>query len=964
MLIAAPRLRSMAGVAALLGAWSASGQTTPPQKPIIRSDVNEVLLDLVVRDKHGRPVTDLRPDEIEIIDDGKPVKITGVHAVGESGSNSGAAEGSAHFERVRLISLVFDTTGTESNRGTRRVVDELLREGEAQGIAFSVWKLNGRLDLVQTFTKNPESIRRAVDWVLVKPKKNQPLAKPAQDLSPDPAMKPFATRMLEASGTAERISREENVPPFFAGLLALVREQISFPGRKTAVYFSDGMEISSCSPSQLESLVGGANRANVSIYSVDTSFVPDLNQQHEEGLMTLHGNMMGIGPQNPAGLTTNNLAQPSATASVTTSISNTASANGLVMAANMRASQQGGNHLPIQQIARETGGFYMTQDAAGRSVNRILGDGAEFYEATYVPSHLDYDGHFRPISVHVTRPHTEVQSRAGYYSFPPNTGADIRAFELPLLKKLNDPERKETIPLRARVLRFGQEGDRAGAEFVLEAPMSELGYQEDNNLCKIHVSVLALVKTADGQVVQKMSEDLPLQTAAENKEQVRAGAFTFQRSFSVAPGKYSIEIALWDEISKTLSTTTLPFSLAAEPRGLSLSDISLVRRVESTQSADDSLFEYQGHRVIAQMDLDSGPKKGDVPFFFTLYPAPGSSSKPAVELQLKRGDNVFAKSPLPVPSSHSDDAIPVVASFSAKPLPAGDYEMVLKATQDGVTRDRVLAFSLSGAGANEGSSVSKSSGEESQLAHLSSLIQPKLLEGQQKPSSIEIQRVIDTARQRAVEYKKDLPNFLCRLSTRRSVDRRGTGDWRQQDVITENLRYIDGNEEHKILHVMGNYASTDPMSLGVHSGGEFGAFLDAVFSSKAAAQFEWAGYADVNGRQTDAYRYKVSLPHSHYGLSSREQRISVAYCGFVYIDPNTMDVLRVSIEAQNIPNNFPIRESALTVDYGYFSFGAQQYLLPRLATLYVREGKRHLSKNEKEFRDYRRYTGESVITFN
>jgi hypothetical protein len=99
-------------------------------------------------------------------------------------------------------------------------------------------------------------------------------------------------------------------------------------------------------------------------------------------------------------------------------------------------------------------------------------------------------------------------------------------------------------------------------------------------------------------------------------------------------------------------------------------------------------------------------------------------------------------------------------------------------------------------------------------------------------------------------------------------------------------------------------------------------------------------------------------------LRGKNWSAAVACQGFVYIDPNTMSVRRVSIEAEDIPHNFPIRESALTVDYIDFSLGGEQYLLPGSATLYVREGKRHLAKNEKQFRDYRRYAGQSTIKFN
>src|SRR5579863_222429 len=41
-----------------------------PDRPVIHTTTREVLLDLVVRDKHHHPLTDLRPEEVEIYEDG------------------------------------------------------------------------------------------------------------------------------------------------------------------------------------------------------------------------------------------------------------------------------------------------------------------------------------------------------------------------------------------------------------------------------------------------------------------------------------------------------------------------------------------------------------------------------------------------------------------------------------------------------------------------------------------------------------------------------------------------------------------------------------------------------------------------------------------------------------------------------------------------------------------------------
>jgi hypothetical protein len=43
--------------------------------PTLRTTTNEVLLDFVVRDKHANIIRDLKPDEVQIFEDGVPQKL-------------------------------------------------------------------------------------------------------------------------------------------------------------------------------------------------------------------------------------------------------------------------------------------------------------------------------------------------------------------------------------------------------------------------------------------------------------------------------------------------------------------------------------------------------------------------------------------------------------------------------------------------------------------------------------------------------------------------------------------------------------------------------------------------------------------------------------------------------------------------------------------------------------------------
>ena len=53
----------------------------PPSPPTFRVDTGVVMLDVVVRDKKGRLVRDLRPEEIQVFEDGARQEITTVRFV-------------------------------------------------------------------------------------------------------------------------------------------------------------------------------------------------------------------------------------------------------------------------------------------------------------------------------------------------------------------------------------------------------------------------------------------------------------------------------------------------------------------------------------------------------------------------------------------------------------------------------------------------------------------------------------------------------------------------------------------------------------------------------------------------------------------------------------------------------------------------------------------------------------------
>ena len=76
-----------------------------PQKPepedVVRITTNLVQVDAVVTDKSGKPVTDLKPEEIEIFEDGRKQKITNFsYILAESPEAAVASKSAATYLRA------------------------------------------------------------------------------------------------------------------------------------------------------------------------------------------------------------------------------------------------------------------------------------------------------------------------------------------------------------------------------------------------------------------------------------------------------------------------------------------------------------------------------------------------------------------------------------------------------------------------------------------------------------------------------------------------------------------------------------------------------------------------------------------------------------------------------------------------------------------------------------------------
>ena len=153
-----------AGVLVVLLTCAANGQTTGQTAPAtapgaapydsgltLKTNVDEVTLDIVIHDKHRKAVLDLKPEDVAVTDNGTPVKLNGFRLV-QGDTSAGHA-----------VTLVFDHFEGPLAKSARNIADKILKVLPATGYSFAVMDFSGRMRLLQGFTEDRRLVDSAVD---------------------------------------------------------------------------------------------------------------------------------------------------------------------------------------------------------------------------------------------------------------------------------------------------------------------------------------------------------------------------------------------------------------------------------------------------------------------------------------------------------------------------------------------------------------------------------------------------------------------------------------------------------------------------------------------------------------------------------------------------------------------------------------------------------------------------------
>ena len=685
-------------LAAVLAPLPAPAQQTAA--PTVKTNVDEVLLDLIVRDKKGKPVTDLKPEDISILDNGAKQTITSFRLVSgtDALTSSGVKSALDPLRQIRVVTLAFAALAeVDQRKMARTAAIDLIKGDQGTNVYYAVVVINTQLYVLQQFTRDKAALTKAIeratggltstgyasesDAIQAELRRNlggqngadQPgnlLAAASQTASQvvnngSDALQATLAQVMLSMLRMDAAVAAQGSRLTIAALRALVDGQRAIPGRKSVIYFTTGMRLPPELDVPFRSLMSSANRDNITFYSVDT-----------RGVMTAS---QTAGAREQLG------GAAKSSASTMTKTSGAVTVEEVMASDNAEVSGRANVQEAIRDLAESTGGFLIGDSndlrVPLRHVNEEI---SSYYEVFFNPAIQNYDGSFRKIAVSANRKDLVIHSRNGYFALPPEARAGgMEAFEVPLLKVLSDAKASEDVKFRVGALLLQPGAEGTSVAILAEVPLHELQPKAGlvNATLDVHFSLVALVKDAKGEVVQKLARDRAFQVTPD---QLKLGNFLDKMTVTLAPGKYSLESAVMDREGGKIGTLHSELTVPAKAPGVAISSLTPMRSYTPNAKGLDpnDPFQFQGGSITPTMDLTV--KKGPnavLRLFFTVYQDASISAAPAVEIEFLQAGKSLTKVPMQLPAADAQGRIPYLMTIPAESIPSGSYEVRATARQ-------------------------------------------------------------------------------------------------------------------------------------------------------------------------------------------------------------------------------------------------------------------------------------------
>jgi VWFA-related protein len=687
----------------------------PPHRQTITSTSTAILVDAVVRDKAGRLVTDLNANDFEVYEDGVPQTVDSFTRVSHGGGiGIGVAwrapdrtiavtptarpepppSAAAPLEDAATVALVFDHLSSESLSLAQKATLAYVPLSGDSPVRVGVFAGDVGVRVLQFYTTDRTAVRHAIAQIaptgMIEEKKGERqdelmnrrrdidtanasavtgalagsgagLAKSASEMGERETERALIQTELNMMRTYDNFDRAHKGYDTAGVLMSVVQSLSIYPGRKTIVFFSEGLPVTPSLSAKLDGVIDAANRANVTAYAVDakglrtasslvetrkemTNFVDDRD------LQTVTGSDRSEQPMTMA-------------------------------LEHVQDTMQLDSRTGLAKLAGDTGGFLVEQSNDLTSAFRRIDEDNQFhYLLTYAPKNSTFDGKFRAIRVGVRRTGARVFARKGYRALRTTPGGDTGSYETPALALLDRAPLPNAFPMHAAAFSFPDPARSGLSPVAVHVSTSSLQFAVDafRGTYSSQTAVVVRIRDADGHDVQTLSQEYLLTGDAKDVDAAKKGEILFYREPDLPPGVYSVESVVLDEAanrgSARIMTLTVP---PLGPSGFAMSSLVLVSRTEEITDRSAATSPLVVGKTVLYPNLGepivNSPSR-ELPFFFTLY---GEVGQRHASVELLHNGQVLATAPIQLAGA-SGPQVQHVGRFPIGALPAGTYQLRIK----------------------------------------------------------------------------------------------------------------------------------------------------------------------------------------------------------------------------------------------------------------------------------------------
>ena len=567
----------------LLNPVLASGQIAENQEEsVLRTTTNLVLVDVRVRDKSGRTMKGLSPEDFKLYEEDElqtlslfsfeniegseeqetpSSPVLTLDRAGDVKRELPSTRASEITRNRRLLVLFFDQTSMPVENLTRvlRGVREFIQYQLSPADLVSVVSYTSSLRLLQDFTHDRDLLLAAVDQIQVG--ESAALAPPGTE-----GEEGVVEDVSAAFTPDETEFNIFNTDQKLAAIESLARMLRGIPGRKVVIHFSSGVtRTGSENLAQLRATIDAANQSNLSLYTVDAR---------------------GLVAAPPGGATS------------------TSGATGTAIYSGEAQSNQVKRLLDSRDtllaLAKNTGGraFYDLNDF--RTIFRqVQKESSSYYLLGYYSSHSEPDGKFRRIRVQVTlpspaRPGLRIDHRPGYFAPKEFEHLGRGARERQLVQALNLAKPFVDLPLAVETSHFrlpkshprGSKKTQEEYFVVLSAkiPGKAVPFAAKSGHRKTEFDFVWRATDNQGKTAAILRDTLPVKMDPDSYAQLLRSNLLYQGGVVLPSGKYDLKVVVRENLTGKVGT----FEQALRLPQVQDSELTLSSVVVSNQIVENS----------------------------------------------------------------------------------------------------------------------------------------------------------------------------------------------------------------------------------------------------------------------------------------------------------------------------------------------------------------------------------------